>query len=164
MLEKYPDDRKKNLKVSGALTSEHMATIQKVPLVGIDLKDATLEGNAIPDNYFSGKTNLTTVKLPEKCYTIGTDAFLGCTSLKDIELPKYLRTIGNNVFSGCTSLASISCWNSTPPQAAASNYSLGEGLSSLKKIYVPTLYVKLYKGDKFWGQYESLIEEGAIPQ
>lgn len=163
MLENYRDQAN-YLKVSGTLTSEHMNEIQKLPLEGIDLEDATLEGDAIPDNYFSGKTNLTTVKLPEKCYTIGTGAFSGCTSLKEIELPKYLKTIGNNVFSGCTPLASISCWNSAPPQAAASNYSLGEDLNNLKEIYVPRLYVKLYKGDKFWGQYESLIKEGTIPQ
>lgn len=163
MLENYPDQAN-YLKVSGTLTSEHMDEIQKLPLVGIDLEDATLEGDAIPDNYFSGKTNLTTVKLPEKCYTIGTGAFSGCTSLEEIELPKYLKTIGNNVFSGCTPLVSISCWNTAPPQAAASNYSLGEDLNNLNKIYVPTSYVNLYKKDEFWGQYESLIEGRAIPQ
>lgn len=163
MLEKY-GDQANYLKVSGRLTSEHMNEIQKLPLVGIDLEDATLEGYAIPDNYFSGKTNLTTVKLPEKCYTIGTGAFSGCTSLEEIELPKYLGTIGNNVFSGCTPLVSISCWNSAPPQAAASNYSLGEGLSNLKKIYVPTKYANQYKDDEFWKQYKDLIEGQAIPQ
>lgn len=47
MLKNDSDDRKKNLKVSGTLTAEHMAAIKKVELVGIDLKDATLEGNAI---------------------------------------------------------------------------------------------------------------------
>ena len=142
-----------------------MDKIKKLPsLKEIDLEDATLEGDAIPDNYFSGKTILTTVKLPEKCYTIGTGAFSGCTSLKEIELPKCLKTIGNNVFSGCTSLVSISCWNSTPPQAAASNYSLGKDLNKFNKIYVPKDYVNEYKKEEFWKQYENLIEGKAIPQ
>lgn len=163
MLKNDSDDRKKNLKVSGTLTAEHMAAIKKVELVGIDLKDATLEGNAIPDNYFSGKTDLTTVMLSDGIKHIGTGAFSGCTSLEEITLPNFLTTIGNNVFSNCTSLESINCWNSSPPKGDP-NSSLGENLINLKKIYVPNTFVDLYKVADFWKQYASKIEGASLPQ
>lgn len=163
MLKNDSDDRKKNLKVSGTLTAEHMAAIKKVELVGIDLKDATLEGNAIPDNYFSGKTDLTTVMLSDGIKHIGTGAFSGCTSLKEITLPNFLTTIGNNVFSNCTSLESINCWNSSPPKGDP-NSSLGENLINLKKICVPKTFVNYYKEADFWKQYASKIEGAPLPQ
>ena len=163
MLKNDSDDRKKNLKVSGTLTAEHMAAIKKVELVGIDLKDATLEGNTIPDNYFSGKTDLTTVMLSDGIKHIGTGAFSGCTSLKEITLPNFLTTIGNNVFSNCTSLESINCWNSSPPKGDP-NSSLGENLINLKKICVPKTFVNYYKEADFWKQYASKIEGAPLPQ
>lgn len=163
MLKNYSYDRKKNLKVSGTLTSEHMAAIKKVEIVGIDLKDATLEGNAIPDNYFSGKTDLTTVMLSDGIKHIGTGAFSGCTSLEVITLPNYLTTIGNNVFSNCTSLESINCWNSSPPKGDP-NSSLGENLIKLEKICVPKTFVNSYKEADFWKQYASKIEGASLPQ
>lgn len=162
MLKNYSDDRKKNLKVSGTLTAEHMAAIKKVELVGIDLKDATLERNVIPDNYFSGKTDLTTVMLSDGIKHIGTGAFSGCTSLKEITLPNFLTTIGNNVFSNCTSLESINCWNSSPPKGDP-NSSLGENLKNLEKIYVPKDAVDSYKEADFWKQYASKIEGQPLP-
>lgn len=163
MLKNDSDDRKKNLKVTGTLTSEHMAAIKKVEFVGIDLKDATLEGNAIPDNYFSGKTDLTTVMLSDGIKHISTGAFSGCTSLEVITLPNYLTTIGNNVFSNCTSLESINCWNSSPPKGDP-NSSLGENLIKLEKIYVPKTFVNSYKEADFWKQYASKIEGASLPQ
>lgn len=155
MLTNYPNDRTKKLKVSGTLTSEHMAAIKEVELVGIDLKDATLD--AIPDNYFSGKIDLTTVELSNGIKNIGTSAFSGCTSLEEITLPKFLTTIGNNVFSNCTSLKSINCWAGSPPQGDP-NSSLGENLKNLEKIYVVKAVEKLYKEADFWKQYASKIE------
>ena len=152
MLEKYPDDKKKNLKVSGALTSEHMATIQKVPLVGIDLNDATLEGNTIPDNYFFGKDKLTTVKLANNTNHIGANAFAGCTSLKEITLPYSLLSMGNKIFSGCTSLESITFESSRPK--VDPGFSLGENLRNDLKIRVLEDYEQSYKNDDFWKQYK----------
>ena len=106
MLEKYPNVE--NLKVSGTLTSEHMAKINKLTsLVEIDLEDATLEGNAIPQNQFDEKTNLTTVKLSKGLQNIGEAAFNGCSALSNIEIGDQVTALPKAVFSGCSSLTNI---------------------------------------------------------
>lgn len=131
MLEKYPNVE--NLKVSGTLTSEHMAKINKLTsLVEIDLEDATLEGNAIPQNQFDEKTNLTTVKLPKGLQNIGEAAFNGCSALSNIEIGDQVTALPKAVFSGCSSLTNI-----TIP---ASVKSIGQGAfygcSGLKTITI----------------------------
>lgn len=106
MLKKYPDV--KNLKVSGTLTSDHMDKIKKLPsLKEIDLEDATLEGDAIPDNYFFEKTTLTTVKLPKGLKKIGANAFQDCSALSDITIGDQVTDLLNYAFVGCSSLTSI---------------------------------------------------------
>ena len=106
MLEKHHDVEK--LKVSGKLTSEHMAKIKELnSLKEIDLEDATLEGNAIPENQFLGKKTLTTVKLPKGLKKIGVSAFQGCSALSDITIGDQVTDLLNYAFLGCSSLKSI---------------------------------------------------------
>lgn len=106
MLKKYPDV--KNLKVCGTLTSEHMAKIKELnSLKEIDLEDATLEGNAIPENQFLEKKTLTTVKLPKGLKKIGTSAFQDCSALSDIKIGDQVTDLLNYAFVGCSSLTSI---------------------------------------------------------
>lgn len=106
MLEKYPNVEK--LKVSGTLTKEHMTKIKGLgSLKEIDLEDATLEGNTIPEDQFRDKNTLTTVKLPKGVEKIGDGAFWGCSALSDIEIGNQVTALPKFVFKGCSSLKSI---------------------------------------------------------
>lgn len=106
MLGKRPDVEK--LKVSGTLTSDHMDKIKELnSLKEIDLEDATLEGNAIPEDQFFGKKTLTTVKLPKGLKNIGVSAFQDCSALSDIKIGDQVTALPKFVFNGCSSLTSI---------------------------------------------------------
>ena len=62
----------------------------------------------IPDNAFSGCSNLTSVTLPDRLSRIGNSAFKNCIRLSAIVFPSTMRTIDDEAFRGCTNLSSIS--------------------------------------------------------
>jgi len=105
LLTQYPNV--KNLKVSGALTADHMAKIKdlKSSLVEIDLEEATLDGG-IPDSQFSDFSNLTTVKLPKDLKKIGGSAFYKCDKLTTVSNIEGVEEIGDWAFKGCKVLNS----------------------------------------------------------
>jgi len=75
---------------------------------------ATIGGGtvtAIGNNAFQGKTNLTTVFIPNGVTAIGEQAFAGCISMKSITLPNSLSSIGKSAFVSCQALESISIPN-----------------------------------------------------
>jgi len=56
------------------------------------------------DGYvFLGKTNITSVVIPDSVNTIGSSAFRRCKNLKHVTLPKSL-SFGSDAFDGCSSL------------------------------------------------------------
>ena len=61
----------------------------------------------IPENAFSGCTNLSSVIIPDTITSIGNGAFQNCSSLESFEIPNGVTTIGNRVFNYCTNLKSI---------------------------------------------------------
>ncbi len=66
-------------------------------LVELDFSDATF--TEIPANAFKNCSNITSVKLPQGCETIGTYAFSSTQNLETIYLPSSLKSIGNFNFS-----------------------------------------------------------------
>jgi hypothetical protein len=62
---------------------------------------------AIGNSAFSGKSNLTSIIIPDSVTTIGDSAFYNCTGLTSVELPENLTTIGSSVFYGCSGLTSV---------------------------------------------------------
>lgn len=77
---------------------------------------------------FSDFTDLTSIKIPEKCSSIESSAFynctgltevfipnsveyvsgfIGCTSLTNVQIGNGIKEIGNSAFSGCTSLREL---------------------------------------------------------
>ncbi|WP_459189289.1 leucine-rich repeat protein [Parabacteroides sp. APC149_11_2_Y6] len=159
MLGKRPDVEK--LKVSGTLTSDHMDKIKELnSLKEIDLEDATLEGNAIPDGQFSDNKILTTVKLPESLTEVGNNAFSSCKALSTVNLPERLVNIGDAAFSNCSGLSDIKIGN----KVNALPLSVFAECSSLKNINVPASVESLG-----WGAFYNCsgletitIEEGKL--
>ena len=65
-------------------------------------------------NSFLDCRNLTSVKLPASCVTIGRNTFKGCSSLTTSPIPETATSVGSGVFNGCTSLEEITIvpgWN-----------------------------------------------------
>ncbi len=56
---------------------------------------------------FSGKENITSVKIPNTVTGIGSNAFSNCSSLALVTVGTGIRTIGDNAFSDCSSLSAI---------------------------------------------------------
>ena len=64
----------------------------------------------IPNNIFSGCTNLTEVTLPDSVLLIGHSAFENCASLQTITIPENVDFIGINAFAG-TGLKALTILN-----------------------------------------------------
>jgi hypothetical protein len=95
------------LTIAGNLNSTDISQIKTnmTQLAELDISQSTLTNNALPDNAFTSKTTLFSVKLPASLTVIGAYAFYGCTNLYDkIQLTPNLITIGASAFSGCTKL------------------------------------------------------------
>ncbi len=62
---------------------------------------------SINTNAFYGRTQLTSVTLPEGILYIGKNAFYGCTQLNKIIIPTTTKSIGDYAFSKCSALKEI---------------------------------------------------------
>ena len=82
-----------------------------LPVIGISL---TLEEGitSIPDGFFSGCANLTSIVIPNTVISIGDDAFIGCKNLVSVSIPESVVSIGTQAFTYCESLTSITIPNS----------------------------------------------------
>ena len=56
---------------------------------------------------FFGRTNLTSITIPDSVTSIGNQAFQNCTSLTSITIPDGVTSIGTSVFYNCTSLNEV---------------------------------------------------------
>ncbi len=63
-------------------------------------------GTTIPDGFFYGRSNLTTINLPATITEIGNEAFQS-TSLTAITLPSSLVVIGESAFHSCGTLTAV---------------------------------------------------------
>ena len=70
----------------------------------IDVREGT---KCISDNVFYGKTELTSISLPQSVEHIGNSAFYECRNLSDITLPDSATYIGSYAFYNCSGLTSI---------------------------------------------------------
>ena len=95
---------------------------------------------------FANATNLKTVTIPAGIESIGDGAFSGCTSLLSIILPATGVT-NENVITVCVPEDGI----------FASGFLAGANTSV--KIYVPATEIDFYRGNYFWDNYGSILEE-----
>lgn len=73
----------------------------------VDLSAAELESGKIPQYLFSGRSALTTVRLPVNTEEIGNGAFSGCHLLTDVSMPSSVTKIGDMAFENCEALKEI---------------------------------------------------------
>ena len=125
--------------------------------------------NSIPDEAFSGFSELTAIDIPNVVTSIGNYAFSGCSSLASGSLPANLTTVEYCTFSGCTSLASVvlpdglesivdeaffCCTSLSSVSLPASLTSLGgsafSGCTSLSSVSLPASLTSL-GGSAFYG-------------
>lgn len=108
-----------SLTVKGDVGAADFATMWKASFEGklseIDLSEASLENNEVPDNAFchiaeqviDGEVHciqLYKLTLPDNVERIGQGAFNWCINLTEINLPTTLRAIGELAFQNCISL------------------------------------------------------------
>ncbi|MCQ2480095.1 MAG: leucine-rich repeat domain-containing protein [Clostridia bacterium] len=62
---------------------------------------------SVPDNAFSGCSNLERVVMYNSVTFLGKNAFKGCSSLSQIKLSRSINAIGESTFEGCSSLKDI---------------------------------------------------------
>lgn len=108
----------------------------------------------IPEMYFQGFSQLTTIVIPESVQEINDNAFLGCSSLSLIELPTSVANIGNWAFAYCGKLRTLICKSDVPPV-------VGEDFLSHTKdvvIYVPAGVISDYKKSAGWSQHSKRIK------
>ncbi len=71
--------------------------------------ESAVIGNGVQyvGSWFSGCTNLKSVKIGTGADSIQSMAFSGCTSLESITFPANIKRIGESAFSGCSSLKDV---------------------------------------------------------
>lgn len=101
----FPDSNLSSLSV----TSFSHASLPNIITIEseIEYESKTLPVTEIFKNSFSGRTNITSVTLPDKLKTIGDNAFDGCTGLMEANIPGSTTSIGMDAFKGTTSLTRL---------------------------------------------------------
>lgn len=153
-----------DLTVTGSLNARDFKNMRDLmPLLStLDLRNTTIEAytgtagtyNAVSQTYpantipkyafyssatMTGKTSLTSVKLPEGVTTVAEYAFNKCTSIVNMQLPTTLVTVENFAFSSCSALQTINFPNTLRSIGNSSfrscytlnNITLPEGLLTL---------------------------------
>ena len=106
LLAEFDKEAITELTVGGNLNNSDIRTLRDLPnLAVLDLESANLE--ILPNNAFSFKTSLVSVKLPKMLKTIEYGAFASCSSLTSVTIPDSVTSIGAGAFSGCSSLTSV---------------------------------------------------------
>lgn len=121
-----------NLVVSGSLNADDISTIETMgkdyALTSLDLSNANITNNALPDNAFNS-TKLKNIILPKSLVALGAGSFPStletisipttklteipehkftwCTQLKEIEIPEGVTTVGKECFVFCTALKKV---------------------------------------------------------
>ena len=87
---------------------------------------------AIADGVFSGRTDITSVTIPDSITSIGASAFSG-TGIKTLILPSGIKTLGGRAFSECVKLEIVSL-GSVLYRIAPSAF---EGCTALTTVIIP---------------------------
>ena len=155
------------LKVEGEISAADFIFIRDnlLNLEYLNLEEARVEGNKIPDNSFKGTSapgkKIKEVKFPSTLVSIGAEAFLNCTSLTAVEFPASLSSIGNSAFAGCSQLAMVVSRVVTP--FALNGVFIG--IDAAAHLVVPVGSLNAYKTTSGWGYafFDKIYEEGTDP-
>jgi len=103
--------------VSGTMTDYDFAYIRekrREELREIDMSNATVEKNRIPEGAFQDCINLETITIPNSTVEIEYGAFYGCAGLISFFIPVSVVEIDKHVFEKCTGLVSFAVHSENP--------------------------------------------------
>lgn len=111
--------------VSYTVTSMAAGAFANTTISSIDIQASIAE---IPQNAFSGCSNMSTVTMNAAVTTIGDNAFFGCSRLIAPQFPESVTSIGASAFENCTSLGALVL----PPKASLGDRAFaGSDISSI---------------------------------
>ncbi|MCD8033339.1 MAG: PL29 family lyase N-terminal domain-containing protein [Alistipes sp.] len=124
-----------SLSIDGDINDQDISFIKYYmsALEHIDLSKANLQ--IIPNNAFSNKEKLRTIKLPDICQTIGESAFAQCYCLLNVELNS-VTSIAKNAFLDCYNLRKIYA-----PNLEKVGQCAFQSCKKIKKFYAPVLNI-----------------------
>ena len=138
-----------DLKIKGNFKSSDFDILrQMVNLTNLDLSNASIENNEVPENAFSNNTQIEKVLLPATITRIKYRAFANCSNLKFINLSELvaLETVDSYAFSHCSSLSINIVFPSTLTRIGMYAFS----------------YIMTFQGADFSQTQLSNIEDGAF--
>lgn len=93
-----------NLKIEGELSESDFCYLRLnfKNLEAINLRDATLQNDILPDMACAGMASLSNVVFPSKLVRIGNSAFLGTQISGSLDFPEGLEYIGSSAFQSTT--------------------------------------------------------------
>jgi hypothetical protein len=103
------EDLLTDLTLIGRLSIEDVLFFKKMEsLEKLNLAEAEIPYNEIPNEAFRDKTTLRSIVLPNTLERIGRDAFNGCSALSyPVIIPSSVRTIGDRAFYNCPLLTQV---------------------------------------------------------
>ncbi len=126
---------KNNSGRSYTLAEDGTLTVKKVFFAPVS--EGSSEGTwyvnrTVPNNAFSGNTEIKSVQLPDSIKTLECCAFYNCTALTDISIQNGLETIDSQAFYGCAALKSVTL----PKSLQVINRQAFQGCSALASVSV----------------------------
>ncbi|OQB32305.1 MAG: Exoglucanase B precursor [Bacteroidetes bacterium ADurb.Bin174] len=96
-----------HLTVSGVLNEVDIMAIKTNMnlIMDLDLSDAIISNNVLPDSSFLDKRLLLSIYLPKTLQVIGESAFLRCIYLRNAKIPSSVKLIKSKAFSECPNLS-----------------------------------------------------------
>lgn len=110
---------------------------------------------SIGDDAFGNCSGLESVTIPDSVTSIGEHSFVRCTSLTSVHIGDGVTSIGGAAFYNCSGLTDVTIEATTPPTLGTGALF---GISTDKKIYVPSGSVNDYKTATNWSNYAAYIE------
>lgn len=161
-------DYTRGLKVKGMVRVEDFPVFRdEMPsLEVLDLSEATIENDYLPESAFEMNMSIQEIRLPEGLVGLSNNAFRYVKKLAHIVLPKSLNTFGYNAFFGCESLKTVWVkWNPIevgiepalgypiPPCAFRATTYMSDGT-----LIVPKGCLSAYKNASVWGDFKTIRE------
>ncbi len=143
----------------GSLTTITLPTrVTKIPascfrncngLLTVSLHDGI---TSIGDEAFRGCLTLRSITLPHNLQVIGDEAFRSCSMIQEFVIPAAVTQLGSKPFTKCEQLQRIVCLGAQPPKLKSNG-------SEKVPLYVPRGFAGLYKKEKNWKKFKTIIEQ-----
>ena len=106
---------------------------------------------SISDGAFYRASNLTSVIIPDKVYSVGSIAFLQCSELASISFGSGLQTIGDYGFANCNKIEKMTSYNTMPPSVGRECF---RDVPRSAILFVPSSALSAYKQHSVWREFD----------